>query len=203
MEAMDWRMVSEVERLSEDFIRENKNSVYWRSISASQTLSEEFMLEMKEHVNWRDIAEHQTLSLPFVLGNMEHLDIGFLYKNRKSGFTMEDKQEMKRAYVMYWKDSVQFHKQPNENTYLIDFDHAIYPKTKRFEEVFVSVVIKKTKVKMQFSTFNDMLETVEVMDFNVLFSSLEEMGRFKEVLLHVLEQEGKSVTGKNAIFTMY
>lgn len=48
--AINWRMISKKQILSEDFMREHKNNLDWYRISKKQILSEPFIEEMVEYV---------------------------------------------------------------------------------------------------------------------------------------------------------
>ena len=64
-DSVDWYYISCYQTLSEDFIREFKDSVNWFSISQSQTLSEDFIREFKDSVSWSNISDYQTLTQSF------------------------------------------------------------------------------------------------------------------------------------------
>ena len=48
---VDWRYISEYQKLSEDFIREFKDRVYWRYISKYQVCSKKFLKEFGYELN--------------------------------------------------------------------------------------------------------------------------------------------------------
>ena len=62
----DWGMISQINYLSEDFIREFQDKVVWDYVCYKQKLSEDFIREFQNKVNWHWISIHQTLSEDFI-----------------------------------------------------------------------------------------------------------------------------------------
>ena len=62
----DWLRISQMEKLSEEFIRENSNKVNWNLISRNQKLSEGFIRENSDKVDWDCISQYQKLSEGFI-----------------------------------------------------------------------------------------------------------------------------------------
>lgn len=58
---LDWCLISEYQKMSEDFIREFQDRVDWYYIFKKQTLSEEFVCEFKDKIDWQtDIDVRRT-----------------------------------------------------------------------------------------------------------------------------------------------
>jgi hypothetical protein len=63
---MLWGVISDSQKLSEEFIREFQDKLSWWRISYHQTLSEDFIREFKDRVDWEGISKKQTLSDDFL-----------------------------------------------------------------------------------------------------------------------------------------
>ena len=63
---VNWDNISIYQKLSESFIEKHYDKVYWGCISQYQTLSEEFIEKHKDNVYWNYISEYQTLSEKFI-----------------------------------------------------------------------------------------------------------------------------------------
>lgn len=55
----DWYCISHYPKLSEDFIRENKDRVCWSAILENQTLPEEMIIEFKDKMDPYELLHHQ------------------------------------------------------------------------------------------------------------------------------------------------
>lgn len=81
---VDWKYISEYQKLSEDFIREFKDNVDWNCISKYQKLSEEFIREFKNKADWYYISKYQKLSEEFIKEFNLTIDLNnWLYKSTK------------------------------------------------------------------------------------------------------------------------
>ena len=80
---VDWKIISSEQPLSESFIREFQDKVDWFFISSHQNLSESFIEEFKDKVNWKAISISQSLSLDFVVKHCDYLDVDYLIRNDK------------------------------------------------------------------------------------------------------------------------
>ena len=63
---VDWKNISQYQKLSEPFIREFQDKVNFYRISQYQKLSEPFIKEFQHRVNWTCISQYQQLSEPFI-----------------------------------------------------------------------------------------------------------------------------------------
>jgi ribosomal protein L24E len=63
---VNWGMISQYPKLSEEFIEKFQNKVYWFWISKCQKLSEKFIEKFQDNVDWEDISEYQKLSEEFI-----------------------------------------------------------------------------------------------------------------------------------------
>lgn len=63
---INWDIISGLQHLSENFIREFQHKVYWVYISIHQLLSENFIREFQHKINWLYISKHQPLSENFI-----------------------------------------------------------------------------------------------------------------------------------------
>ncbi len=80
---VSWIHISTHQKLSENFIREFKDRVSWIHISAYQKLSENFIREFKECVNWHDISIFQNLSEDFIREFKDRVNWHHISKTRK------------------------------------------------------------------------------------------------------------------------
>lgn len=84
-------------QVSEDYIRENKDSVNWEDVSEYQILSESFMDEFSDYVNWRVVTRTQKLSEAFIRKHIEEIKwftTNILYHQTLSeGFIREFKDD--------------------------------------------------------------------------------------------------------------
>jgi hypothetical protein len=78
---VDWKTISSEQNLSESFIREFQDKVDWFFVSSHQNLSEPFIEEFKDKVHWRAISISQKLSSNFIIRYSEYLDADYLIKN--------------------------------------------------------------------------------------------------------------------------
>lgn len=85
---VDWKTISSEQPLSEQFIREFADKVDWFFISECQNLSEPFIEEFKDKVHWKAISIAQNLSVEFIIKYSDFLDVDYLIKNNK--VNMED-----------------------------------------------------------------------------------------------------------------
>ena len=65
-DSVDWLLISVHQKLSEPFIKEFKGRVYWEWISRCQKLSEGFIREFKDKVGWLGVSYSQKLSEDFI-----------------------------------------------------------------------------------------------------------------------------------------
>ena len=71
---VDWDYISEIQILSNPFIREFKDKVDWNIISENQNLSESFIREFQDRVAWNEISRWQTLSESFIREFQDKVD---------------------------------------------------------------------------------------------------------------------------------
>ncbi len=88
---VDWKTISSEQPLSEQFIRDFQDKVDWFFISECQILSEHFIEEFKDKVNWKAISISQTLSKDFIIKYSDYLDVDYLLKNNKIDVSELDK----------------------------------------------------------------------------------------------------------------
>jgi len=67
-------------KISEDFIREFKDSVDWIYICTYQKLSEKFMSEFKDKLDWKSVGPYQRMSKDFIEKFKDKLDLEYLLK---------------------------------------------------------------------------------------------------------------------------
>ena len=67
-----WRVISQYQKLSEDFIRDHQEHILWHEVSRYQKLSESFIEEFSHKVDWYNISRYQTLSEDFIENNVFH-----------------------------------------------------------------------------------------------------------------------------------
>ena len=66
LDNINWKKISQYEKLSEEFIEKFKDKVnFWR-ISQYQKLSEEFIQKFQDKVNWSCISQYQKLNEEFI-----------------------------------------------------------------------------------------------------------------------------------------
>ena len=65
-DSVNWNKISETQKLSEDFIREFQYNIDWYLVSQYQKLSEDFIKEFRDRVDWKCITTHQILSEDFI-----------------------------------------------------------------------------------------------------------------------------------------
>ena len=82
-EDIDWVLISECQKLSEDFIREFRDRVDWWSISKYQKLSEDFIREFKARVDWECISWCQKLSEDFIREFQDRVDWEYISEYQK------------------------------------------------------------------------------------------------------------------------
>lgn len=63
IEPKHWKIISEIQSLSEDFIREHRDKVNWHNISSYQKLSVSFLREFKDLVVWKNIPQNNKIVL--------------------------------------------------------------------------------------------------------------------------------------------
>ena len=93
---VNWYLISDCQKLSEDFIREFKDYVNWGLISMYQTLSENFIREFEDRVSWASISKYQTLSEPFVREFKDKVDWYYIseYQILSEEFIRENKDKI-------------------------------------------------------------------------------------------------------------
>ena len=94
-DSVDWITISDYQTLSEEFIREFKDRVNWIYICCSQKLSEEFIREFKDSVDWIDISFRQTLSEEFIREFKDSVDWNniFITQTLSKEFRLEFKDK--------------------------------------------------------------------------------------------------------------
>ena len=97
VEEIDWEKVSRYQKLSENFIREFKDSVNWYWISRRQSLTENFIREFKDSVDWNGISYKQKLSEPFIREFKDSVDWAAISYHQK--LSEEFIREFKDLYV--------------------------------------------------------------------------------------------------------
>jgi hypothetical protein len=70
---IDWRLACQHQSLSEYVIRKNIQFIDWVAISMHQTLSENFINEYKDKVNWDSISLTQRFGIKFAIENAKLL----------------------------------------------------------------------------------------------------------------------------------
>src|SRR5574343_266029 len=80
---INWKCISENQKLSEEFIEKYSNKLNWFCISKYQKLSEEFIDKYKDNVDWEYISEYQTLSEKFIEKYKDKVDWYYISKYQK------------------------------------------------------------------------------------------------------------------------
>jgi hypothetical protein len=98
---VNWRWISESQKLSEGFIREFKDKVDWYYISAYQKLSEGFIRKFQDKVNWGCISIYQKLSEGFIREFKDRIDWLYISKYQKlsENFIREFKDKVDWYYI--------------------------------------------------------------------------------------------------------
>jgi hypothetical protein len=102
-----WIYISQYQKLSEEFIRELKNFIgcYWSNISAKQKLNENFIREFKDYVKWEYISEYQKLSEDFIREFQDKVDWEYIsiYQNLSEDFIKEFKDYVHWGCISYYQ----------------------------------------------------------------------------------------------------
>ena len=119
MNGIQWRRISQCQRLSEIFIEKYKDFVSWSCISSSQLLSEDFIEKHKDLVNWDYVSKFQHLSEDFIekhkdlvvwynISRCQHLSESFIEKHK--GFVnwtcISRCQQLSEAFVETHKNEL-------------------------------------------------------------------------------------------------
>ena len=115
-DTLDWYLISERQKLSEDFIREFHDKVHWGNISEYQKLSEDFIRKNQDKVSWYYISSHQKLSEDFIREFQDKVNWTYISKYQKlsEDFIREFKDEVRWDLISkYQKLSNKFRKEFN------------------------------------------------------------------------------------------
>ena len=124
--SVNWTDISRYQKLSEDFIREFKDSVNWADISMCQKLSEDFIREFKDSVNWTYISRYQKFSEDFIREFKNSVDWTYIsmYQKLSEDFIREFKDSVNWTNISnYQKLSEEFIREFNLT---IDEDNWLY-----------------------------------------------------------------------------
>ena len=66
IQTVDWRIISEYQQLSPDFLEEFRDRISWRNVSQRPGLSEETIRRFQNYVIWPLICRHQKLTEGFI-----------------------------------------------------------------------------------------------------------------------------------------
>ena len=94
-----WVLISEYNKLSENFIREFQNYVDWDLISEYQKLSEEFIREFQDKVDWFYISKYQKLSENFIRE----------FQDKMNWYHISKFQNLSENFIMEFKDKVNWY----------------------------------------------------------------------------------------------
>lgn len=88
----DWGAVVCFQDLTEQFIRDYRDSLDWMWMCIHQPMTEDFMIEMEDSIDWRwnYVAENQVMSDQFIIDNAHRLNYYCLVKNR-AGVKLSDR----------------------------------------------------------------------------------------------------------------
>ena len=98
LSSTDWFIISQYQKLSENFIREFSNKVDWNWISRYQKLSEDFIKEFQDKVNWFNISWYQELSENFIREFQDKVNWG----------EISERQELSKDFIEEFKDKIDF-----------------------------------------------------------------------------------------------
>ena len=108
---INWNLICEYHKLSENFICEFKDKLDWNNISIYQKLSEEFICEFKDKLDWNCISVYQKLSENFIREFKDKLDWYNIsvYQKLSENFIREFQNDVYWVYVSkYQKLSEEF-----------------------------------------------------------------------------------------------
>jgi hypothetical protein len=84
--SINWSQISFHQVISEDFICEFQDEVDWMEISFSQVLSEDFIKKFSGKVNWTEISSHQIMSSDFIFKNSNKINFAVYFNYQKANF---------------------------------------------------------------------------------------------------------------------
>ena len=75
--------IAKYQKLSEEYLEENKDNLDWDIISEYQTLSEDFIDKMSDYVNWTWITEKQKMTKKFIMSHLVKLNLYRLMTSKR------------------------------------------------------------------------------------------------------------------------
>lgn len=79
-----WMIISAMQELSEEFMREYADKIYWDNATTSQKMSEQFMIEYADKLNWDHLCRFgRNLSEQFIDQYADKVNWYYLFKYKK------------------------------------------------------------------------------------------------------------------------
>lgn len=88
LNSAEWYVISQNQKLTEDFIDKYNDRVNWVCISCFQNLSEEFIEKYRSVVSWNYISNHQVLSEKFIKKHKDVLYWNSIIINQKLSYEL-------------------------------------------------------------------------------------------------------------------
>jgi len=80
---LDWKHISQYQKLSEQFIEKHSEDLYWEFVSYRQKLSETLIEKYSDKVDWSSISEYQKLSEEFIEKHSNKVKWSYISWNQK------------------------------------------------------------------------------------------------------------------------
>jgi hypothetical protein len=110
---IDWHIISNINKLSEEFIREFEDSVHWSAIFAQQNLSDDFLIEFQETLDWSSYFMNAQSSFCIMKKFITKTDSSYFQYFKVSHFDSHQKNEIQRILNfknIFRKDEFKFEK---------------------------------------------------------------------------------------------
>jgi len=106
---VNWELICQYQRLTEDFMRAYKKDIVWKIASRYQVLSEELMDEMKDSLDWFSISKYQRLSEKFMRAHAQYIEWNIVsrYQDMSEYFVNEFKDKLVLDAVKAHKDETE------------------------------------------------------------------------------------------------
>jgi hypothetical protein len=125
----DWNRISQSQKLSEEFIRENSEKVNWNWISIYQKLSEEFIRENSEKVNWDWISQYQKLSEGFIREFSAKVNWGWISQYQKLSEDLINERKiviLKTCWLYKTQEEIEKYIRENTNYEIVNGEVIAY-----------------------------------------------------------------------------
>ena len=102
---IEWREVSRVKNLSEDFIEKFQDDISWETLTRNRDLTEDFISTYKINLDWNYISKYKTLSEDFIREYKDYVNWSRIssYQKLSDKFIMNFKHSVKWVGISVWQ----------------------------------------------------------------------------------------------------